>query len=102
MNVVVRCWLALYNQVSGIGWLLILVTLLCGGLSDAWAQLGWIVIGLQTLCLFDLVHAVFGLWPVDEHISLISRLWCKVGHRSEMFISIALADAAVLASPVFG
>jgi len=44
------------------------------------------------LVLMDIVHAACGLWPSDPLIGILQRLWCKVGHRSEIFISIALAS----------
>merc|ERR1719408_947888 len=33
---------------------------------------------------------------------MLQRLWCKVGHRSEIWVSISLASPSALDSPAFG
>ena len=86
-----RAHLVLYNQLQAWGWTTVLLAISLGGVRGAWTLLGRLVIGLQVLCLLDLVPAAAGLWPEDPQIGLLQRLWCKVGHRSELFVSIAVA-----------
>eukprot|EP00658_Telonema_sp_P-2_P024465 TRINITY_DN19832_c0_g1_i1.p1 TRINITY_DN19832_c0_g1~~TRINITY_DN19832_c0_g1_i1.p1 ORF type:complete len:250 (+),score=42.84 TRINITY_DN19832_c0_g1_i1:139-888(+) len=62
--------------------------------DSTWASLGPLVCKLQCLVLMDLLHAGVGMWPSDESIGLIARLWCKVGHRSEIFVTIAILQNA--------
>ena len=51
---------------------------------------------VQIICLLDVLHAASGLWPPDPNISLLQRLWCKVGHRSEVYVTVVLAGPDVL------
>lgn len=97
-----RVWLAIYNQILGLGWLYVL-TYMCSQMlvsgtdsfHHTWADVGSVVTGLQLLVLFDILHAACGLWPPDPSVGMLQRLWCKVGHRSELFVTIWLIGAAV-------
>ncbi len=60
------------------------------------------MLGLQCIVMLDIIHAFVGFWPPEPLIGMWQRLWCKVGHRSEIFISIFLADIPLLESPIFG
>ena len=91
----VKVWLSLYNQALGIGWLYILaymtaMLLLHGSasFSSSWEDLGPLVCKLQALVLLDTIHAASGFWPPDRSVTIWQRLWCKVGHRTEIFITI--------------
>mmetsp|Transcript_13164 Transcript_13164/g.26306 ORF Transcript_13164/g.26306 Transcript_13164/m.26306 type:complete len:261 (+) Transcript_13164:74-856(+) len=102
-------WLCVYNQLLGLGWLYVLVCmtgkLLTNGYKSfdtTWDELGWLVWRLQMLNLWDVVHAVCGLWPSEPEISLWQRLWCKCGHRCETFITIFLAGERMQPRWLFG
>lgn len=99
------CWaikihLAVYNQILGLGWLLVCVRMIAlavecidrpvKALEKTWAETGGLICVLQFLVLMDLVHAALGLWPHEPAIGLLQRLWCKVGHRSELFVTLFL------------
>ena len=98
LNEVTRAYLALasYNAVQAVGWLYILVYLLVHIFDTSWPALGKLVIALQALVCIDVLHAACGLVrpPIRllaRIVGMLQRLWCKVGHRSEVFLSIALA-----------
>ena len=106
-----RVWLAIYNQVLGLGWLYVLAHMVAQlslyGLNSfrhTWAELGTLVTALQCVVLLDVLHAAAGLWPKDDAVGLMQRLWCKVGHRTEIFVSIwIIGDSAAhwSAGPLF-
>lgn len=97
MSIAARFHLAVYNQIQGIGWLVILCDICLRGPWMAWARLGTLVIGLQGVVLFDVVHAACGMWPSDPNLGMLQRLWCKVGHRSEVFVTLlCFAQTATL------
>jgi len=58
--------------------------------STTWANLGGIVTKLQLLVLLDVIHAAAGLWPDEVAVGLLQRLWCKVGHRAELFVTVTI------------
>ena len=53
-------------------------------------RVGGVVSGLQVVVLCDVAHALLGLWPPHPTVSLLNRLWCKVGHRLEIFVTILI------------
>ena len=59
-------------------------------LEYTYSELHYILDGLQILILLDLFHAPFGLWGPSD-IPLLKRLYCKVGRRTEFYITILLA-----------
>merc|ERR1711979_60838 len=85
---IVKFHLAVYNQIQGIGWLVIFCDVSLRGPSLAWTRLGSLVVGLQAVVFLDVVHAGCGLWPSDPNLGMLQRLWCKVGHRSEVFVTL--------------
>ena len=94
-----RIYLLVYNGLNSIGWLYVLLILLNGfytqGLSsfqNVWTELGDTIWRLQQLVLLDVIHALFGLWGDHPTIPLYKRIWCKVGHRSENFVTIYLVS----------
>jgi hypothetical protein len=104
MRASTTAWLVAYNQTLGVGHLLMLCHLVVYGL-DAWPSLCQMSCALQALVLFDILHAILGLWPPDPHVSMWQRIWCKVGHRSELFVTMALYNrnaSTALQSYTFG
>ena len=105
MSSALYVYLAVYNQALGLGWLAILATLLArGSCVGAWSAIGTLAVALQALVLLDVVHAALGMWP-ETPIGLLQRLWCKVGHRAEVCVTLVIAwlrDPRVLDSWPFG
>ena len=99
-GMLLKVHLALYNQFQSIGWLLVAIAVLYRGLVDG-ASLRWAVTVLQMAVWLDVVHVLIGVWPEND-VSLLQRLWCKVGHRTELYISISLASDSVLDGSAFG
>ena len=85
-----------YDMILFLGWLyvgiqMILMFLEDGvdSLSRTYSELGYVINWLHILVLFDLLHAPFGLWGPSD-IPFMKRLWCKVGRRSEFYITLLL------------
>merc|ERR1719272_1387528 len=98
-----KIYIATYNQLNGLGWLYVLLDILSRGFYGAGTRLGSLVFALQVLVLLDVVHAACGLWPSDPMIGMLQRLWCKVGHRSEICITLlGFADSSTLEGWTFG
>lgn len=105
MRRILRCtvlqfYLAAYNQLLGLGWLAVLLRIVSNFAIDGpasfqytWSDCGLGVVALQTIVLLDVPHACCGLWPHEPAVSLSQRLWCKVGHRSELLVTMALIGA---------
>merc|ERR1712137_155120 len=85
-----------YDMILFLGWLYVgfrmLMMFLESGiesLGHTYAQLGTVINWLHLLVLFDLIHAPFGLWGPSD-IPFLKRMWCKVGRRSEFYITLLL------------
>ncbi len=68
-------YLAVANEVQAVGWTYILFSTLFFGLSGCWDRLSTLLLFLQALCCFDIVHACLGWWGDDNGLSLWQRLW---------------------------
>ena len=76
MSLAAKLHHAVYNQIQGIGWLVILCDLCLRGPWMAWTRLGTLVVGLQCVVIFDVAHATCGMWPSDPKLGMLQRLWC--------------------------
>ena len=93
-------WLAIYNEFLGLGSAYVMLRMiylfskhgLFEGLCECWSHLGFLLWILQGVVLCDIVHAFAGVWSEDPDVPLLQKLWCKVGHRSELFITIYLVE----------
>eukprot|EP00040_Diaphanoeca_grandis_P030272 m.178552 g.178552 ORF g.178552 m.178552 type:complete len:172 (+) comp31945_c2_seq5:271-786(+) len=107
-SAVVTVWLLSYNVLNTLGWWFVLLTVVSGAIfgggiqsfETTWDQLGGVVWNLQRLVLLDVIHAELGWWGKHDK-GLFARLWCKVGHRSEMFITLFLVGDQMHKSTAF-
>eukprot|EP00040_Diaphanoeca_grandis_P025775 m.143273 g.143273 ORF g.143273 m.143273 type:complete len:285 (+) comp30306_c1_seq2:218-1072(+) len=100
-----KMYMICYNLLLGIGWIWVLCSIVYDvivtkglrvTLSSTWKLHGALVWKLQSLVVLDVVHAGLGWWPSDPNVGLLQRLWCKVGHRLEIFITIFLLGDATM------
>ncbi|KAK3243443.1 hypothetical protein CYMTET_46902 [Cymbomonas tetramitiformis] len=99
----VSLWLTLYNLLNSAGWLYVSWHLIYGvctqgllSFRNTWPALGGTTWRLQLLVVLDVAHAALGLWGDHPTIPLHRRVWCKVGHRTELFITIWLVEDQML------
>eukprot|EP00039_Didymoeca_costata_P009239 m.121946 g.121946 ORF g.121946 m.121946 type:complete len:263 (-) comp14413_c0_seq8:2082-2870(-) len=109
-----KAWLAMYNCMNALGWWFVLIRIAVLYLSAEGSVLGLyrlentlqtvghVVFALQGLVLLDLVHAALGLWGDHPTHTLAERIMCKVGHRSEVFVSVVMAAPLMPHSGLFG
>ena len=85
-----------YDMILFLGWLYVGIQMLfmfmedgINSFSRTYTELGTVINWLHILVLFDLLHAPFGLWGPSD-IPFFKRMWCKVGRRSEFYITLLL------------
>lgn len=102
----VRVYLALYDVALFLGWATVATWMLMrvgqeglAWLSLAWAELYLAMYVMQALVLVDVIHGVIGFWGSSD-IPLLKRIWCKVGRRTELFVTLTLLHLSAHTTPV--
>jgi hypothetical protein len=103
-------WLVIYNEALGVGSIYVMFRMVQlfsqFGIMETfrlcWTDVANIMWILQGIVAFDVAHAFLGVWSHEPSIPLLQRLWCKVGHRSELFITIYLVEDKIRSSWALG